>query len=221
MSTPVRLLVADDHEAFRSGFCAALALVEGIDVVAEAADGAEAVRVAGELQPDVVVMDVNMPVLNGIDATRALTTQSPHIGVLVLTMYDDDESVRLAMRAGARGYLVKGASREQIVRAVTAVASGELILGAAAAGHLRRHLDGTAAPGPEPSPDALFPELTAREREVLQLMAAGRNNTEIARACGISAKTVRNHASNIFTKLMVTDRVHAVIKAREAGLVRE
>ncbi len=164
-------------------------------------------------------MDINMPRLSGVDATRVLTEQSPHIGVLVLTMFDDDDSVRLAMKAGARGYLVKGASRDQIARAVAAVADGELIFGGAVAGHMRRQLDGAATAPSPPDPKNLFPELTDRERHVLELMAAGRNSAEIARLCGISAKTVRNHASSIFTKLSVTDRVQAVIKAREAGLV--
>lgn len=220
MTEPIRVLVADDHAAFRSGFCAALERVPTIEVVAEAADGEEAVRLAGELQPDVVVMDINMPRLSGVDATRVLTEQSPHIGVLVLTMFDDDDSVRLAMKAGARGYLVKGASRDQIARALAAVADGELIFGAAAAGHMRRQLDWAATTAP-PDRKNLFPELTDRERHVLELMAAGRNNFEIARLCGISAKTVRNHASSIFMKLTVTDRVQAVIKAREAGLVAD
>ena len=165
-------------------------------------------------------MDLQMPRLDGIEATRQLLQSSPHIGVLVLTMFDDDESVFLAMRAGARGYLVKGAPRDEIVRAVQAVAAGEAILGPAIARRIQDYLAGadpTSSPRPATA-ETSFPELTQRERDVLEQMAAGDNNMVIARTLGISVKTVRNHASNIFAKLVVTHRVHAIIRAREAGL---
>ena len=220
MTEPIELLLADDHPGFRAGFHAALASVEGITLVADAKDGEQAVRLAEELQPDVVIMDLQMPGLDGIEATRQLLQGSPHIGVLVLTMFDDDESVFLAMRAGARGYLVKGAPRDEIVRAIQAVAAGEAILGPAIARRVQDYLV-AASPrsnSPAVSTEASFPELTQRERDVLERMAAGDNNMVIARALGISVKTVRNHASNIFAKLVVADRVHAIIRAREAGL---
>lgn len=220
MNEHVDVLVADDHAGFRAGFRAALATVGSIGIVAEAVDGEEAVRLAEELQPDVVVMDLQMPRLDGIEATRRLLQTSPHIGVLVLTMFDDDESVFLAMRAGARGYLVKGAPRDEVVRAVEAVAAGEAILGPVIARRIQDYLHGplakvTTAPV---DPAQAFPGLTRREREVLDLMAAGHNNAVIARTLGIGIKTVRNHASNIFGKLVVADRVEAIIRARDAGL---
>jgi DNA-binding NarL/FixJ family response regulator len=215
----IELLLADDHAGFRTGFHAALASVESITIVADAVDGEEALRLAGELQPDVVVMDLQMPRLDGIEATRRLLQDSPHIGVLVLTMFDDDESVFLAMRAGARGYLVKGAPRDEIVRAVQAVASGEAIVGPAIARRIQDYLtdDRSSSAPPATTSEVSFPELTGREREVLELMAGGDNNATIARSLGISVKTVRNHASNIFGKL-VADRVQAIIRARDAGL---
>jgi DNA-binding NarL/FixJ family response regulator len=216
----IELLLADDHAGFRTGFHAALASVESITIVADAVDGEEALRLAGELQPDVVVMDLQMPRLDGIEATRRLLQDSPHIGVLVLTMFDDDESVFLAMRAGARGYLVKGAPRDEIVRAVQAVASGEAIVGPAIARRIQDYLtdDRSSSTPPATTSEVSFPELTGREREVLELMAGGDNNATIARSLGISVKTVRNHASNIFGKLIVADRVQAIIRARDAGL---
>jgi DNA-binding NarL/FixJ family response regulator len=220
VTTPVRLLLVDDHPGFRSGFHAALANVPGVAVVGEAVDGEDALDAAEELQPDVVVMDLRMPRLDGIEATRRLLQRSPHIGVLALTMLDDDESVFLAMRAGARGYLVKGSPRDEIVRAVQAVAAGEAIVGPAIARRIQDYLIGaqTSAPPEPPATGSAFPQLSERERAVLELMAAGHNNTVIARTLGISPKTVRNHASNIFGKLVVTDRVQAIIRARDAGL---
>lgn len=220
MNEPIEVLLADDHAGFRVGFHAALASVDDITIVADAVDGHDALRLAEQLQPDVVVMDLQMPCLDGIEATRQLLQTSPHIGVLVLTMFDDDESVFVAMRVGARGYLVKGAPRDEIVRAIQAVAAGEAILGPAIARRIKDYLSTSAPPksaatGHAPQP---FPELTQREREVLDLMAAGHNNAAIARMLGIGAKTVRNHASNIFNKLVVADRTQAIIRAREAGL---
>jgi DNA-binding NarL/FixJ family response regulator len=222
VSEPIRLLLVDDHDGFRAGFHAALASVDDVMIIADAVDGREALRLAEDLQPDVVVMDLKMPRLDGIEATRRLLQDSPHIGVLVLTMFDDDESIFLAMRAGARGYLVKGAPRDEIVRSIQAVAAGEAIVGPAIARRIQDYLTSPApSAAPPPDPGGAFPELTERERDVLGLMAAGHNNSVIASRLGISSKTVRNHGSNIFTKLVVADRVQAIIRAREAGLGTE
>jgi DNA-binding NarL/FixJ family response regulator len=208
---PTRVLIADDHPVFLGGLRALLDSTPGVEVIGEAATGDEAVTAATERQPDVVVMDIQMPGLNGIDATRQIVARSPHVGVLILTMFDDDDSVFAAMRAGARGYLLKGSAPHDAVRAVETVGRGEAVFGPVIA---RRLIDFFAA-----SPAAYpFPELTEREREVLDLLAQGRSNTEIARRFVISAKTVRNHVSNIFTKLHVADRAQAIIRARDAGL---
>jgi DNA-binding NarL/FixJ family response regulator len=222
VSDPIRLLLVDDHDGFRAGFHAALASIDGVVIVADAVDGHEALRVAEALQPDVVVMDLKMPGLDGIEATRRLLQDSPHIGVLVLTMFDDDDSVFHAMRAGARGYLVKGAPRDEIVRSIQAVAAGEAIVGPAIARRIHDYLTSqSSSAGPKTEPRCAFPALTQREGDVLGLMAAGHNNSVIASRLGISAKTVRNHGSNIFSKLVVADRVEAIIRAREAGLGTE
>ncbi len=208
----VRVLLADDHPMFRDGLAVALGATPDFEVVAEAASGIAAVELAGVHQPDVVVMDINMPGLNGIDATRRIVAESPHIGVLVLTMFDEDESVFQAMRAGAHGYLLKGSDQEDIVRAVRAVARGDAIFGPA----LAQRLIGYFAPGR--AAVVPFTGLTDRERAVLELIARARNNAEIARELFVSPKTVRNHVSNIFAKLQVSDRAQAIVRAREAGL---
>jgi DNA-binding NarL/FixJ family response regulator len=212
----VRIVVADDHPLYRRGLATLLRSQEGWEVVAEEETGIGAVTASHATQPDIVVMDLNMPGLDGIEATRRIVTTSPHVGVLVLTMYDDDGSVFAAMRAGARGYLLKGADQTEIVRAVSAIASGEAIFGPTVA---RRIIDYFAAPRPPHAP-TVFPELTAREHEVLDLIAAGRNNPDIAATLVLSPKTVRNHVSNIFTKLQVADRPEAIVRARDAGLGR-
>ena len=209
---PTRVLVADDHPMFRSGLRTLLAGAEGVELVGEASTGQEAVVLALDLQPDVVVMDLQMPEVNGVEATRRITAASPHIGVLVLTMFEDDDSVFAAMRAGARGYLLKGAGQEEILRAIAAVASGDAIFGPAVAERVIAFFASSSRP-PQP-----FPELTDREREVLELLAQGKSNQVIARELFLSQKTVRNHVSNIFTKLHVADRAHAIIRARGAGL---
>ena len=208
-----RILVCDDHAAFRAGLRALLATVADLSVVGEAGSGEEAVALASELQPDAILMDLHMPGLDGIAATRRIVDTSPHVAVLVLTMYEDDASVFDALRAGARGYLLKGADRAEIMRAVRAVASGEAIFGPAIA---RRLMVYFAAPHPLADP-RVFPELTEREREILELVARGLSNQQITDRLVLSPKTVRNHVSNIFSKLQVRDRSEAIVRAREAG----
>ena len=212
----VRILVADDHPLYRRGLAALLAGHDGWEVVGEESDGVGAVTAAHAEQPDVVVMDLRMPGLDGIEATRRIVSTAPHVAVLVLTMHDDDGSVFSAMRAGARGYLLKGADQAEIVRAVAAVAGGEAIFGAAVAARI---LEFFAEDRPRAT-EVVFPQLTAREHEVLDLIAAGRNNSDLARILVLSPKTVRNHVSNIFTKLQVADRAQAIVLARDAGLGR-
>jgi DNA-binding NarL/FixJ family response regulator len=211
---PLRVLIAEDHPMFRDGLRALLGSIAATEVVGEAANGLEAVEQALALQPDVVVMDLDLPGLDGVSATRQIVATSPHVGVLVLTMFDDDESVFAAMRAGARGYLLKGDDQEEIRRAILAVGEGDAIFGPPIA---KRLMDYFSAPRPEVPAD-VFPGLTDRERQVLQLIARGHANPVIASRLGISAKTVRNHVSNIFNKLQVTDRAQAIVRAREAGL---
>jgi DNA-binding NarL/FixJ family response regulator len=215
---PIRVLLADDHPVYRDGLAALLASVEGLEVVGTAADGVAAIAMAADLQPDVVVMDVQMPLLNGIEATRQLTAQSPHIGVVMLTMAEEDATLFSAMQAGARGYLLKGANQAEIMRAVTAVARGEAIFGPAIARRIAEFF--AAGPAGVSVPEQAFPQLTAREREILELLAAGRSNAQIASTLFLSPKTVRNNVSNIFAKLHVADRAEAIVRAREAGLGR-
>jgi DNA-binding NarL/FixJ family response regulator len=210
---PLRILVADDHAAFRSGLEALLSTIAGFEVVGEAATGEEAVAGAAATQPDVVVMDLNMPGIDGIEATRRITATSPHIAVLVLSMSDDDDQVFGALKAGARGYLLKGADRAELVRAIRSVSSGEAIFGPAIARRLVAFF--AARPAFEVT---VFPELTDREREILDMVARGLNNSEITQRLVLSPKTVRNHVSNIFSKLQVADRAQAIVRAREAGL---
>jgi DNA-binding NarL/FixJ family response regulator len=198
---PVRVLVADDHPVFRDGLAVLLASVDGIDVVGTAADGAEAVAAATRLLPDVVVMDVQMPRLNGVEATRRLAADAPSVGIVVLTMSEDDGTVFAAVRAGARGYLVKGAEQEEIVRAITTVASGGAVFGATLAQRIAEFF----AAGP-PAPTEAFPQLTAREREILELLATGRSNQQIAAALFLSPKTIEHHLSGIYKKLGVRSR---------------
>ncbi|MGY1846253.1 MULTISPECIES: response regulator [unclassified Blastococcus] len=212
---PLRVVVVDDHPVYRDGLAMLLGSVPGLLVVGTAADGIDAVALAREEQPDVVVMDVQMPRLDGIEATRRITTESPSVGVVVLTMSEDDGTVFAAVRAGARGYLLKGADQEEVVRAVTTVASGGAVFGAA----LARRITDFFAAGPA-GPGSAFPQLTAREREVLDLVAAGRSNAQIAAALYLSPKTVRNNVSNVLSKLQVTDRAQAIVRARDAGLGR-
>lgn len=212
MSSEVQVLVVDDHPVVRSGLVALIATMPVCEVAGEASTGADAIRLAREVQPDVVIMDLDMPDVGGVEATRQIVAASPHIAVLVLTMLDDDDSLFAAMRAGARGYVVKGADPDEVVRAIEAVAAGEAIFSPAVADRLIKLFQ------PGATPPELFPELTEREREVLELIAAGDTNPLIARKLSIRPKTVRNHVSNVFTKLQVADRTAAVLRAREAGL---
>jgi DNA-binding NarL/FixJ family response regulator len=211
---PLQLLIADDSEPFRAGLSALVASLDGMVVIGTATDGDAAIAMALDLQPDVVLMDLSMPGRNGIDATRAIVSAAPHIAVLILTMHEDDESVFAAVQAGARGYLVKGARQAELVRAVRSVAEGGAVFGPAIA---RRMVDFFAAAA-QASAVAAFPELTGREREILDLIARGRANGQIADQLGLSTKTVRNNVSNIFTKIQVVDRAQAIVKAREAGI---
>lgn len=210
----LRILIAEDSAPFREGLRNLLQSADSLEVVGEATSGQEAIQLANQLQPDIVLMDVQMPGLNGIEATRQIVYTSPHISILMLTMFEDDESVFAALRAGARGYLLKGALKAEIVRAIQGVASGEAIFGPSIARRLMQYF---AAPRPAAPPQA-FPELTEREREILELIAQHHTNIEIADRLSLSPKTVRNHVSNIFTKLQVIDRAQAIIRAREAGL---
>ena len=210
----IEIVLADDHRFFRDGVRLLLDGISDIDVVGEAMTGEEAAALAESLQPDVVLMDLNMPGGGGIEATRRIVHTSPHVRVLVLTMYEDDDSVFAAMRAGARGYLLKNANPDELVRAIRVVGDGEAIFGPAIARRLMQYF---ATPRP-PVPRQLFPELTDREREILALIAAGQSNEAIAEQLFLSLKTVRNHVSNIFGKLQVADRAQAIVRAREAGL---
>jgi DNA-binding NarL/FixJ family response regulator len=211
----VRIVVADDHAMFVRAITTLLASEPGIEVVATAATGTDAVQVSIELQPDVVLMDLHMPEVNGIEATRQLAEAAPHVGVLVLTMFDDDDSVTAAIRVGARGYLLKGARQEEVVRAIRSVHAGDLIIGRPLARRMGALL--TEQPAATARP---FPTLTDREFEVLDQLARGLDNGSIGRALYLSEKTVRNYVSGIFAKLAVNTRAEAVVAAREAGLGR-
>jgi len=210
---PIHVLIADDHTLFRAGLRALLKLFPDIQVVGEASTGEEAITQAGALQPDIVLMDLQMPGVNGIEATRRIIYASPNIGIIVVTMFEDDNSVFSAMRAGARGYILKEAGEEEVLRAIRAVAQGEAIFSPAIA---RRLVHFFSNPPSQANP--AFPELTEREREILDLIARGETNTEIVQRLVLSPHTVRNHISNIFSKLQVADRAQAIIRARNAGL---
>ena len=210
--TGLRVVVADDHPVFRSGLRTLLEDL-GVEVVGEAADGRAAVQLAVELAPDVVLMDLQMPEVSGLEATRRLSEAAPRVRVLVLTMAEDDATLFAALRAGAAGYLLKGAGPDEIDRALRGVAAGDAVYGAGVADRLRAMF--AAGPATAAVP---FPQLAERERDVLALMAAGSSNSEIASRLFLSDKTVRNYVSSIFSKLGVRDRAQAIVQAREAGL---
>lgn len=207
------ILIADDHPIFRKGMRALLASLPEAELVGEASSGVEAARKASELQPDVVLMDLQMPGGNGLDAIRQITQTSPHIRILVVTMFEDDDSIFAAMRAGARGYVLKDAGDDEITRAIFAVGKGEAIFSPAIATRMMQFFNARPA-----LPQEIFPDLTESERNVLRLMANGVSNDAIAEQLSFSPKTVRNYVSNIFSKLQVADRAQAIVKAREAGL---
>jgi DNA-binding NarL/FixJ family response regulator len=210
----LRILIVDDHPLFRRGMLGLLESLPGMEVVGEATTGEEAIALASDLAPDVIVMDLQMPGGTGIVATRAILNASPHIRILMVTLYDDNESVFTAIRAGARGYVLKDAGAEEIARAIRAVGRGEAIFSPAIANRL---IDFFATPHSS-VPKDLFPALTDREREKLSLIAQGKTNTEMAQLLSLSVKTVQNYVSNVYSKLQVADRAQAIIRAREAGL---
>lgn len=210
---PIAVLIADDHQFFRDGVRALLEAQPEMECVGEATTGDEAVRRAMELQPDVILMDVQMPGMSGVEATRQIVSSSPQIRVLVVTMFEDDALVFAAMRVGARGYLLKGARHEDMVRAIRAVGNGDAIFSPAIAAKLVEYF---AALQPT-RPTQVFPELSSREREILALLARGHKNAEIAERLVISPKSARNYVSNIISKLQVADRAQAILRARDAG----
>ena len=212
---PIRVLIADDHGLFRFGLKAALRNAGGFEVVGEADTGEIVVSMAAEFKPEIVLMDIKMPGFNGIEATRRILEANPDVGVVVVTMFEDDDSVFSAMRAGARGYVLKEAEADEMIRVIRAVAEGEAHFGQEIARKLRGFFSKPTAP------KEIFPELTPREGEVLDMIARGLSNTEISRRLYVSPKTVRNHVSNIFLKLQVADRSQAIVRAREAGLGRD
>ena len=209
----IRVVIADDHPVFVTGLTVTLDACDDIEIVATVNDGQGAIAASSEWHPDVILMDIRMTPVNGIEATRAISAADPSVAILVLTMFDDDESVFTAMAAGARGYLVKGAAQERIVDSVRSVAAGQVVFGQGVAGRVLAFFSEDRTVGAMP-----FPTLTDRERQVLERIAAGRNNQAIARELSLSEKTVRNHVSSIFAKLHVADRSEAIVRAREAGL---
>jgi DNA-binding NarL/FixJ family response regulator len=218
MMERIRILIADDHTLFREGLRALLTALADCEVVGEAATGEEVISKAGALLPDVILMDIQMPGLNGIEATQRILHTSPHIGIIVVTMLEDSDSVFAAMRAGARGYVLKGADKAEMLQAIRAVSRGEALFGPAIARRLKNFFQELRADSKTGIPLRAFPELTDREHEVLDLIAQGHNNKDIAEHLTLSPKTVSNHISNIFSKLQVADRAQAIVRARRAGL---
>ncbi|HEY3164234.1 MAG TPA: response regulator transcription factor [Candidatus Limnocylindrales bacterium] len=213
---PIRVLIADDHPLFRDGLRALIERSADLELAGEAESGLEAVELAATTAPTIVLMDLRMPEMTGIDATRRILERDPSIGILIITMSEDDESLFAAMRAGARGYIPKDADSEELIHAIRAAAVGEVIFGASIAHRMMAFFTsgrGRAAAAADP-----FPELTEREHEILELIAAGRSNGEIAQRLAITSKTVRNHVANVLNKLQVASRSQAIVRAREAGL---
>lgn len=210
----IQVLIADDQAPFRRGLRALLHSVGDVTIVGEATNGEETVKLAEQLQPDVILMDLHMPPVSGLEATRHILHSSPHIRIVILTMSDQDENVFAALKAGARGYLLKGALKDEILRAIRGVYHGEAIFSPAVAQWLINYFAGVRPTAPAYA----FPELTEREREILSLIGQHRTNREIADLLVLNEKTVRNHVSNIFTKLQVADRTQAILRARDAGL---
>ena len=214
----IRVLIVDDHALFRDGVCAILKAAPDIDVVGEAARGKEAVLKAQKLTPDVILMDIQMPDMNGIEATERILKLKPEIGIIMITMLEDDDFLFAAMRAGARGYVLKGADKAEMLKSIRAVADGEALFGPAIANRLSNFFRDLKGISSERGKPPVFPDLTDREREVLDLIAQGWNNQEIADCLHITMKTVSNHISNIFNKLQVADRSQAIVLAKDAGL---
>lgn len=214
----IHLLIVDDHALFREGLRALFSAIPDIELVGEAVSGDEAVNMVEALQPDVVLMDIGMPGMSGVEATRKVLHKTPSTGIVMVTMLEDDASVFSAMRAGARGYVLKGAQPDELLQTIRAVANGQALFGQAIATRIMRFFNEQNIRFKSLRPEEAFPELTPRELEVLTLIAQGDKNNEIAEKLVISDKTVRNHITNIFSKLQVADRAQAVIKARDAGL---
>jgi DNA-binding NarL/FixJ family response regulator len=215
---PIRVLIVDDHVLFREGVHAILKSVPDIEIVGEAGTGQEALALASDLIPDVILMDIQMPDLNGVEATRRILETQPDSGIIIVTMLEDDDSLFSAMQAGARGYVLKGADKAEMLKSIRAVAEGEALFGPAIATRLLNIFQDNRPQSKNASSLPLFPDLTEREREILACIARGDTNVEIAERLTISLKTVRNHVSSIFNKLQVTNRAQAAIRARDAGL---
>ena len=213
-SSAIHILLADDHRFFRNGVRALLETVTGFEVIAETSNGEETVRAAFEHKPDIILMDLQMPDMNGIETTRRIVRELPSTGIIIVTMFEDTDSVISAMRAGARGYILKDADEDELIRSIRAVASGEALFGPAIAKRLINFITDVS---PVANPSA-FPELTERERGILLEISKDKSNQEIADTLGLTLKTVRNHVSSVLAKLQVTDRREAMSRARAAGL---
>jgi DNA-binding NarL/FixJ family response regulator len=216
--THIKLIIADDHKLFREGLKALLSITDDIEIIGEAGDGETTLEKCKQLQPDIILMDINMPGINGIQVTQSLVEQFPRTGIIMLTMLEDDASIFAAMRAGARGYLLKGADPSEVLSVIRAVAEGQALFGPAIAARLMNYFKELNSKPYPTHMDTPFPELTERELEVLRLISRGHNNQEIAQKLVLSPKTIRNHITNIFSKLQVADRAQAIVRARQAGV---